>query len=65
VSPEVRQALLEYVKRDDASRVRFEINAGFLFPVTAGLRDLTEEEDMDGMLAVTLEVVAAINAQTR
>jgi hypothetical protein len=66
VSPDVRQALLKHLKLvDDAFRMRFEVNAGYLFTVTEGLRDLTDEEDMDSMLAVTLEVAAAINAQTR
>lgn len=65
VSLQLRQALLEDVKRDGAVPIRFEIYPGHLLAVTESLRDLTKEGDMDRMLAVTREVAAAINAQMR
>ena len=65
VSPEFQQTLLEYVKRDDAVPIRYEINPGHLFTVTTSLRDLTDEEDMDRMLAVTQKVASMINSRTK
>ena len=63
VSVQLRQALLEDVKRDGAVPIRFEIYPGHLLAVTESLRDLTKEEDMDRMLALTQEVAQAVNAQ--
>jgi len=59
----LRQALLADVNRGGAVPIRFEIYPGHLLAVTDTMRDLTREEDMDRMLAMTREVAAAIDAQ--